>query len=48
MRNEKELAENVAAADWRLSDDDRATVASILAEEGVPTHHDSEQAIIPS
>ena len=45
MRNERELAENIAAADWRLSDDDRATIAAILEEEGVPSHIDSPQAL---
>ena len=45
MRNERELAENVAATDWRLSDDDRATIATILNEEGVPSHLDSPQAL---
>ena len=38
MRNEFELRENVAAADWRLSDDDRAEIDSIFADEGVETH----------
>ena len=45
MRNERELAENIAATDWRLSDDDRATIATILDEEGVPSHLDSPQAL---
>jgi len=45
MRNEHELTENVAAADWRLSDDDRAEIDRIFEEEGVPTHVDSEQAV---
>ena len=44
MRNEHELAENVAAADWRLSDDDRAQIDGFFAEEGVPTYVDAEQA----
>ena len=38
MRNEFELRENVAAADWRLSDDDRAEIDRIFADEGVETH----------
>ena len=37
MRNEHELKENVAAADWRLSDDARAEIDR-------PTHVDTEQA----
>lgn len=45
MRNEKELQENVAAADWRLSDADRAEIDQIFAEEGVDTHINSEQAV---
>ncbi len=45
MRNKHELQENVAAADWRLSDDVRREIDRIFAEEGVPTHFDSEQAI---
>ena len=44
MRNEHELKENVAAADWRLTDSDRAEIDRIFTEEGVPTHIDSEQA----
>jgi aryl-alcohol dehydrogenase-like predicted oxidoreductase len=44
MRNERELKENVAAADWRLTDADRAEIDRIFEEEGVPTHVDSTQA----
>ena len=45
MRNERELQENVAATDWRLSDDDRAAIERIFDEEGVPTHRDTPQAL---
>jgi aryl-alcohol dehydrogenase-like predicted oxidoreductase len=45
MRNEQELAENVAAADWRLSEADRTEIDRIFAEEGVPTYVDAEQAV---
>ncbi|HJM75353.1 MAG TPA: aldo/keto reductase [Dehalococcoidia bacterium] len=45
MRNENELRENVAAADWRLSDDDRAAIDRVFEDEGVPTHVDTPQAI---
>jgi aryl-alcohol dehydrogenase-like predicted oxidoreductase len=45
MRNARELAENVAAADWRLSAADRAEIDRIFAEEGVPTYVDAEQAV---
>lgn len=44
MRNERELQENVAAADWRLSAADRAEIDRIFAEEGVPTYIDAVQA----
>ncbi len=45
MRNEHELSENVAAADWRLSDEDRAAIDRVFDEEGVPTYRDAPQAI---
>ncbi len=45
MRNDKELQENVAAADWKLTAEDRTTIDRIFAEEGVPTYVDVEQAI---
>ncbi len=45
MRNDKELQENVAAADWQLTAEDRATIDRIFAEEGVPTYVDAEQAV---
>lgn len=44
MRNERELRENVAAADWKLSAGDLAEIDRIFAEEGVPTHLDTPQA----
>ena len=44
MRNEHELKENVAAADWRLTEVDRAEIDRIFAEEGVSTYVDAEQA----
>ena len=44
MRNEKELVENVAAADWRLLDSEREQIDRIFEEEGVPTYTDAEQA----
>ncbi len=43
MRNEVELRENIAAVDWRLTDDDRAEIDRIFAEEGVPTHAEARQ-----
>ena len=45
MRDEWELKENVAAADWRLSATDCAAIDRIFAEEGVPTYIDVEQFI---
>lgn len=45
MRNPRELAENIAAVDWRLSDADRAEIDQIFAEEGVPLHIDTAQAV---
>ncbi|MFH1084218.1 MAG: aldo/keto reductase [Chloroflexota bacterium] len=45
MRNTKELDENVAAADWALTPEDKAEIDRIFAEEGVPTHRDTAQAL---
>ncbi len=45
MRNEHELQENVAAADWRLTAADRAEIDRIFAEEGVSTYIDAPQAV---
>ena len=43
MRNEFELRENIAAADWRLSQADRDEIDRIFADEGVPTHATTPQ-----
>jgi aryl-alcohol dehydrogenase-like predicted oxidoreductase len=45
MRNEHEVEENIAAIDWRLSDDDRVEIDKIFAEERVPTHVGTAQAV---
>ena len=45
VRNEWELKENVAAADWKLSADVREEIDAIFAEESVPTHVNTDQAI---
>jgi aryl-alcohol dehydrogenase-like predicted oxidoreductase len=45
VRNERELHENIAATDWRLTDEDRAEIDRIFAEEGVPTYADAPQAV---
>lgn len=44
IRNERELEENTAAADWRLSEDDRRTIDRFFEEEGVPTYVDVPHA----
>ena len=46
MRNERELQENVAAADWRLSEADRIEIDRIFEEEGVPTYRDEPQKLV--
>ena len=45
MRNTVELEENVAAVDWKLSEEDRAEIDRIFAEEDVPTYVDAVQAV---
>jgi len=45
MRNARELDENVAAADWRLTPEDRAAIDAIFVEEGVPTYTKAPQAL---
>jgi aryl-alcohol dehydrogenase-like predicted oxidoreductase len=45
VRNPRELAENVAATEWRLTDADRAAIDEIFVSEGVPTYIDTPQAI---
>ena len=47
MRDERELKENVAAADWRLDAGLRADIDRIFAAAGVPTHRDTPQALHP-
>ena len=44
MRDERELQENIAAADWRLDEADYAAIDKIFEEEGVDTWIDAEQA----
>jgi aryl-alcohol dehydrogenase-like predicted oxidoreductase len=44
MRTPREVEENTAAPDWRLSPADRAEIDRIFAEEGVPTYMDAPQA----
>lgn len=43
MRDERELKENVAAAEWRLSAADCARIDRIFAEESQPTYIDAQQ-----
>ncbi|MEE8400014.1 MAG: aldo/keto reductase [Desulfobacterales bacterium] len=45
MRNEKELVENVVAAEWTLTEADRAAIDRIFEEEGIPTNIDVPQAL---
>lgn len=45
MRNEEELIENVAAADWRLTEKDRSDINQIFKEEGVSTNIDEPQLV---
>ena len=45
MRNEKELIENVVAADWTLTEADRTEIDRIFEEEGIPTNVDVPQAV---
>jgi aryl-alcohol dehydrogenase-like predicted oxidoreductase len=45
VRNDRELAENIAAADWRLPSGLRAQIDLLFEEEGVPTYMDAEQAV---
>ncbi len=45
MRNEQELKENVAAAEWRLSPEDCAEIDRIFEEEDAPTYVDAPQQL---
>ena len=45
VRNERELKENVAAVEWVLSAEVREGIDAIFAEENVPTHVNTDQAI---
>ncbi len=41
MRNEDELKENVAAAEWRLTAEDQAAIGRILEEAAIPAYLDA-------
>lgn len=45
IRNSQELGENLAAAEWKLSSEEKAEIDRIMEEEGVPTHRDAPQAV---
>jgi aryl-alcohol dehydrogenase-like predicted oxidoreductase len=45
IRTRTELEENVQAAGWKLTPDDRAEIDRIFAEEGVPTYTDAPQDV---
>ncbi|NLT72617.1 MAG: aldo/keto reductase [Chloroflexi bacterium] len=44
IRNPHELHENVAAAEWKLSEAEREEIDRIFEQEGVPTYRDAPQA----
>ena len=43
MRNQRELEENIAAVDWRLTEADREEIDRIFAQEDVPTYATAPQ-----
>jgi aryl-alcohol dehydrogenase-like predicted oxidoreductase len=45
MRNIQELEENVAATDWKLTDEDKAEIDRIFEQEEVSTHVNTAQAL---
>ena len=45
MRNTRELEENIAAVDWKLTDGDKAEIDRIFQEENVPTNSGRRQAL---
>ncbi|HEY8477682.1 MAG TPA: aldo/keto reductase, partial [Chloroflexota bacterium] len=46
-RKPSEIAENIKAVDWKLTDDVRREIDRIFDEEGVPTYRDAEQLLVP-
>ena len=46
MRNERELIENVAATEWRLTSEDRREIDRIFEEENCPTNRDYPMAMV--
>ena len=45
VKSRSELAENIQAAGWTLTAEDRAEIDSIFAEEGVPMFRNVPQAL---
>jgi len=45
MRNSRELKENVAAVDWKLTPEDRTEIDRIFGEEKVPTYRNHRLAL---
>ena len=45
MRNERELEENVAATDWKLTEEIRSGINEIFADVGVPTYQNLDQVV---
>ena len=45
MRNERDLDENVAATDWKLTDEIRSGINQIFDDVGVPTYQNTPQIV---
>ena len=45
MRNERELEENVAATDWKLTEEIRSGINEIFDDVGVPTYQNLDQVV---
>ena len=45
MRNERELEENVAATDWKLTEEIRSGINQIFEDVGVPTYQNLDQVV---
>ncbi len=45
MRNERELEENVAATDWKLTEEIRSGINQIFEDVGVPTYQNTPQVV---
>lgn len=45
MRDQRELKENIAATEWRLTDEDHAEIHRIFTQQAVPTYIDEPQLL---